>query len=336
MRKHDLSEGDLVRFLNDKLEGRIIRILPGERALVEIEDGFPMDAAFSELVKVSSAPSAVPVSKPNETGARPLLPSSPFPLDPGVHLLLVPYPGQVSSGPWQMQLHNTYNTSVLYSMFLDKPLIRATGNDLGVLGPGEMVVLGDATDEHTSTESCEIAIMLHDRSLPDSHRFHLKRLRPSAPGLQSRFPTLQSPCSFATTTCVYQATLPEQPVTLHPDEVLRIQESMNGAGRKPSNGPEETLQHNHRPELIIDLHIESIASGKVPKDVTQHLELQLKHFKRVLDRAILDRYPSVCFIHGVGNGTLRKAIREELDTLGFRYADGPAERFGQGATRVTL
>lgn len=335
MRKPDLAEGDFVRFLNDKLEGRIVRILPGERAVVEIEDGFPVETVFSELVKIAPAATHAPTVQQSDTGKKNLIPSSPFPLEPGIHLLLVPYSGQVHSGPWQVQLHNSGKIPVLFSIFFEMALSNSTGQEFGTLPPGGMLVLGDASSEHASAASCNISLLLHDQSLNDSRRFLTKRCTFSTPGIQSSFPGLESPYSFTTTDCIHRFAETVEPLTLDSEKARQLKEAMSGAGRTPVS-PSQGASRNSKAELIVDLHIESITSGKVPPDDKQHLELQLKHFKQELDRAILECHAVVFFIHGVGNGILRKAIRSELDTLGLRYTDGPSSRFGHGATMVTL
>lgn len=332
MRKPDLAEGDLVRFLNDKLEGRIARILPGERAVVEIEDGFPVETVFSELVRIAPAAIPVPTANPTDTGAYILLPPSSYPLDAGIHLLMVPYPGKINSGPWQVQLHNPGNVPVLFSVFFETPLNKKSSTDYGTLTPGSMLFMGDT---NAGQVSFEIALMIHDQSLDDSRRFFRKRFTATQPGIKARFPELDSPYCFSTSLCIYRNTETEKPVTLDSEQARKIKEALSGSLKAPmTTSAGSTL--NRGAELIVDLHIESITSGKVPKNEKQHLELQLKHFKKELDRAMLDSYPVVFFIHGVGNGILRKAIRYELDTLGIRYSDGPSERFGQGATKVTL
>jgi len=336
MRKPVLAEGDFVRFLNDRLEGRVVRILPGEKAVVEIEDGFPVETVFSELVKIEDGSvKAIPQEIPKKPELGPLVPSSPFPLEAGVHLLLVPYAEKVHSGPWQVQLHNSGTTPILYSIFFDLPLQSVHPCDHGALSPGQILHLGDASVEH-KTINCEIALMFHQRPMSDPGRFHRLRLTLPKPGIQVLFPTLPAPFCFATSACVCLSRETQENETIDLGKIRLIQEAMSGSGRTSPTTATNAKPGSGSHEMVVDLHIENIVTGRPPKGESQLLQIQLNHFKKELDGAILKGCSVIYFIHGVGNGILRNAIRKELDVLGLRYSDGPAKRFGQGATRVNI
>ena len=66
--------------------------------------------------------------------------------------------------------------------------------------------------------------------------------------------------------------------------------------------------------LEIDLHIEAIPGGRsVPKG--QQLQFQMDTFKRVIRENLSHRGMKISFIHGVGDGILKSAIRKELDEV---------------------
>ena len=66
--------------------------------------------------------------------------------------------------------------------------------------------------------------------------------------------------------------------------------------------------------LEIDLHIEAIPGGKsIPKG--QQLQFQMDTFKRVIRENMSHRGMKISFIHGVGDGILKAAIRKELDEV---------------------
>ena len=66
--------------------------------------------------------------------------------------------------------------------------------------------------------------------------------------------------------------------------------------------------------LEIDLHIEAIPGGRsVPKG--QQLQFQMDTFKRVIRENLSRRGMKISFIHGVGDGILKSAIRKELDEV---------------------
>lgn len=66
--------------------------------------------------------------------------------------------------------------------------------------------------------------------------------------------------------------------------------------------------------LTIDLHIEAIPGGiSVPKG--QQLQFQMGIFRRVIRENVNRRGMKITFIHGIGDGILKAAIRKELDEV---------------------
>ena len=66
--------------------------------------------------------------------------------------------------------------------------------------------------------------------------------------------------------------------------------------------------------LSVDLHIEAIPGGRnVSKG--QQLQFQMDIFKRIVLENLSHRGMKINFIHGVGDGILKAAIRKELDEV---------------------
>ena len=66
--------------------------------------------------------------------------------------------------------------------------------------------------------------------------------------------------------------------------------------------------------LTVDLHIEAIpGSASVPKG--QQLQFQMDTFRKVIRENISHRGRKIIFIHGIGDGILKAAIRKELDEV---------------------
>jgi len=66
--------------------------------------------------------------------------------------------------------------------------------------------------------------------------------------------------------------------------------------------------------LTIDLHIEAIPGGRnIPKG--QQLHFQIETFRKVVRQNLSHRGMKMTFIHGVGDGILKAAIRKELDEV---------------------
>ena len=66
--------------------------------------------------------------------------------------------------------------------------------------------------------------------------------------------------------------------------------------------------------ITVDLHIEAIPGGRsVPKG--QQLQFQMDLFKKVVRENLQHKGLKINFIHGIGDGILKAAIRKELDEV---------------------
>ena len=66
--------------------------------------------------------------------------------------------------------------------------------------------------------------------------------------------------------------------------------------------------------LTVDLHIEALPGGRnVPKG--QQLQFQLDTFRRIIRTNLPRKGLKITFIHGLGDGILKSAIRKELDEV---------------------
>jgi len=93
------------------------------------------------------------------------------------------------------------------------------------------------------------------------------------------------------------------------------------------------------PPHELDLHIEALRpEGADGLSNTAMLKLQLDTFEDALSRALATNMHEIVFIHGAGNGTLRKEIHKQLSRnkdIKF-FEDAQKEKFGYGATLVRL
>ena len=90
-------------------------------------------------------------------------------------------------------------------------------------------------------------------------------------------------------------------------------------------------------QKVVDLHIEELLKDHSGLSNAQIISYQLNQFMYEMDQAIIHKLHKITFIHGVGEGILKNAIREELKKYpGVRWAVAPPEKFGYGATEVEL
>jgi len=106
----------------------------------------------------------------------------------------------------------------------------------------------------------------------------------------------------------------------------------------PKKHTENRQQVNSTEDLVVDLHLERIPGNEsVPEWAA--LEYQMNWFRKVLRENLKHRGRRIIFIHGDGDGTLKAAVRKELDevfAISCSYTFGGAEQYGTGATVVTI
>ena len=84
--------------------------------------------------------------------------------------------------------------------------------------------------------------------------------------------------------------------------------------RQTSNAAKRSVPINPDGSLTVDLHIEAIPGGtSVPKG--QQLQFQMDTFRRIIRDNANRRGMKITFIHGIGDGILKAAIRKELDEV---------------------
>ncbi|NLZ72355.1 MAG: DUF2027 domain-containing protein [Bacteroidales bacterium] len=130
---------------------------------------------------------------------------------------------------------------------------------------------------------------------------------------------------------------PFQSVTINPisiKEAIALQKRIDTTPEK-----QQSKKHKEKSKVIeVDLHIHELldtTQGMSNKDI---LEYQLKEFNAVMDEHKNKKGQRIVFIHGKGDGVLRKAIADELKKKynRFNVQDASFKEYGFGATMVTI
>lgn len=90
--------------------------------------------------------------------------------------------------------------------------------------------------------------------------------------------------------------------------------------------------------MEVDLHIHELIDNEMGMDASSKLDLQMRHFERMLKSAEQQRIYRIVFIHGVGQGVLRQTIRENLRQYypNMSFHDGDYGKYGYGATEIRV
>ena len=99
--------------------------------------------------------------------------------------------------------------------------------------------------------------------------------------------------------------------------------------------PMENRKSDH---IVIDLHAHAILETQAGMNAADILNYQLDIFRKTLEEHKKEKGAKIVFIHGKGEGVLRRAIINELNYRykKYTYQDASFQEYGYGATQVTI
>lgn len=113
---------------------------------------------------------------------------------------------------------------------------------------------------------------------------------------------------------------------------IKAKPKVDTSKRKVETNLKEKLEF----EEFIDLHLPALVED--PEKVAKHevLQLQLKAFDDYIDRALRLGVDNVFIIHGIGSGSLKRAIHSRLHRIKFirKFTNEFHPKYGYGATEV--
>ena len=109
-----------------------------------------------------------------------------------------------------------------------------------------------------------------------------------------------------------------------------LKDKMNLSIRKRQN----FIKEKKITVLEVDLHINQLVKSTKGMDNYDMLSLQIAVAKKKLDFAVSKRISKIIFIHGVGEGILKKELYYLLEKYPVSYYDASYQKYGLGATEV--
>lgn len=91
------------------------------------------------------------------------------------------------------------------------------------------------------------------------------------------------------------------------------------------------------PAVEVDLHIHQLVKSERGMDAYDKLNTQMDTARYKLEWARKERIPKLVFIHGVGEGVLKKELEYLFDRYNdITYYDADFQKYGRGATEVYI
>lgn len=308
--------GEFVRFVDEKREGYITRIFNSELIGVTGDDDFEIPVPVNKVTRVHGHEYS---SSENQINAEIEVPPGSFEKK-GIYLAVVPNPskGAVVS----FHLVNATSFQLLASLTTHENK-RYKGCFANTIAPH-------------STEQVYFASLSDIDLWP---RFNFQILFYTAADVEPQKPLLVSEKFKAKNFADAKKQIPflKQAgwlIRLDEDDLVIDAEKLKESFFKPK----EEKSHIDKPQSHIDLHIEKLREDHEFLNASEILNIQLEHFRKALDAAIVHKLGSITFIHGVGNGTLRHEIHKAISKHPQvkTFMDARKEKFGYGATEVFL
>lgn len=341
--------GDYVRFINEKQEGKISEILPSGNIVVDIEDGFPIEVTPAEIVKVqdsglerSRLTTAVNTATVSENQVAFPQPEQ-FRIKDEISLLIIPAHSKVTTGPVKLYLLNTLEVAVAFS-FTSIHKKKYKGVAAGLVQSNELSFLQEIRREDLlDFEGYFFTGIIHSDKEHTAYPIIRQPVQIPLPDIQQRFPFLLSEYAFTQRIPLYtsaailnedQSALLEKLKSEFNAEKRISDSAKTGKPEKKAVSEQSYLRQFGLTGHDIDLHIEELTNDISGLSNAEIITIQLQHFRKELDKALLKKLRSIVFIHGVGNGRLKSEIRKELKDSGIRFRDADPSRYGLGATEV--
>lgn len=315
-----MNVGDKVRLLRGNEEGIITKISSGGRIEIEIEDGFRIPAMKNEIVVISAVERQyfgdgkviepqITTSKTGSSKAE------------GLFLGYIPLNDKILS----LYFINNTERDFAYS------IAELFGENSRTLAAGLSAARSQQKLDEKLIAQFEEWPPLHLQFIPINNR------------IDKTNPAFEKKAKFkASTFFKSKANLPllEKEGYLfkidHQEKALDVKQ-LNLELNEDREG-ENKREQFHRPEKEIDLHVEKLTEDHDSMSNSEILKLQMDVFEKNLNYAIATGMNEISFIHGIGNGVLKKEIHKYLSQLdNIRYfQDTQKSRFGYGATLVRI
>ena len=346
--------GDKVRFLSE-VGGGIVKGFQGKDfVLVEDADGFDIPMPMRECVVIDTDDynmkrKAAPAPSKAEGPAKPMKPEMPAvqrqPETRGgdmlnVMLAFVPEDVKaISSTSFEAYLVNDSNY-YLYYTYLSAEGKAWKVRSHGLVDPNTKLFLeGFAKDVLNEMERVAVQFI----AFKDGKTFAMK----PAVSVELRIDTVKfyklhtfrESDFFEEPALVYDIVTNDVPVkqVYVSAEDIQVALLQKKEVEKPRSQP--IVKRSSSNGIIeIDLHINELLDDAHGMSNSEILNYQLDKFREVMEKYKGKREQKIVFIHGKGDGVLRKALLDELKRKynTCRYQDASFQEYGFGATLVTI
>ncbi|AMR32232.1 DNA mismatch repair protein MutS [Mucilaginibacter sp. PAMC 26640] len=308
--------GDFVRFVDEKMEGYVTRIISDEMIGVTGEDDFEIPVLATKVTSVHGHSKLV---GDEESTAEVTLPIGEF-KSKGIHIAVV---ADAKAGSIvHLHLLNETSYQLLASVSTEQNK-QYKGEYAGIIEPGTTAKI----------YSAKLADLQLWPKLVFQVLYHTKQNQPvpNPLNIAEQFKAKDFSGAKKLVPVIKQQ---GWMIQLDEPELVIDAQKLKESFFKPA----EEKQVVAKPQQEVDLHIEKLRDDYQFLASSEILAIQLTNFKHALDAAIVHQMAEITFIHGAGNGILKHELHKLLSKNNKvqTFLDARKEKFGYGATKVML
>ena len=312
----NIKVGDKVRFLNST-GGGVVRSFKGkDQVLVEDEDGFEVPVLIRECVVVGDSEMQVHSSRRS------------------------PLPSVIQGNGYETYFINDSNYYLFFN-YMNRQNNSWISRYNGIVEPNTQIFLEEfGKEELNDLERICVQLIAFKKDKPYSLKnaisveLHLDTVKFYK---QHCFMENDFFDEDAMVYPIVRQDIPEKELLISAAE---LQQAMQQKVHEDRRVPQTIVKKKVTDSSIleVDLHITELLDNTNGLSNADMLDYQLEKFHEVLAKYAANKGQKIVFIHGKGDGVLRKAIEKELKTKykQYYYQDASFREYGFGATMVTI
>ena len=327
--------GDLVRFLTEKLEGKVTGIIDHSTVNVFVDEyGFEIPASVNDLVVIHSD-----FAQPDNSGNKhqPQTQKSVLTQATGtLYLAIVPDNfNNLPESRYELFLVNDTAQNCLYSItFREEDKYK--GIIAGNCNPDNIISIGlySLKDIDNTIKAVRIQANFFQKGITNPKNAIETEIKINPVNL-CKSGAYKHARWFSSVSLLRPL---DKEYQIEEIDEKQLQEAVKEKKKAETTAVARSQKQTTGNIIEIDLHCNELLSTTTGMDNKDILEYQLDVFRKTMEEYKLRKGLKIVFIHGKGDGILRQRILWELQTKYKRHQhqDASFKQYGYGATLVTI
>jgi hypothetical protein len=350
----NVKVGDKVKFLNEKGQGIITKIINKTTVGVTIEDGFEIPYTIANLVVETEKsegekntiiqPLSLVVKPVHHIEQKPTHPASHTKIEEeeGIYLAFSPEKAKDIShsdiNVWLVN-HTSYTILFTYSIWNNGNYMTLETGEIAGLNVDLMQTIH--RNELNDHRNFKIDVLffnekLHDHQHPVSNVIKLKPIKLYKENAFQENGFISDKALIFPVYKLNEGSPDSEAYMITEKKLSKILFQKSKVVDRPKTSKPHA-NNNPANEMEIDLHIEELLDDYSNMSNAEIIHVQLTYFQNALDKAINEHFKKLIVIHGVGNGRLKQEVRALIAaSTALKYYDASYARYGFGATEIVF